>query len=203
MADLDLSSRRAAHLCVDMQRMFAEDTEWRTPWMDRVLPVVTRIAEAHAARTIFTRFIPPEQAENVDGGWRAYFERWRSFTRERLDPGLIALVEPLAALTPPAAVLDKPGFSPFVGTRLHATLQAKEVDTLVITGAETDVCVLAAVMSAVDLGYFVVLAKDALCSSADETHDALMTLYGRRFSQQVTLTSSDEILAAWPSWSAA
>ena len=29
----------AVHLCVDMQRIFS------TPWMERVLPIVTRIAE--------------------------------------------------------------------------------------------------------------------------------------------------------------
>ncbi|HEY8612755.1 MAG TPA: cysteine hydrolase, partial [Roseomonas sp.] len=47
-----------AHLCIDMQNLFAEGTEWHTPWMKRVLPVVERIAAAHPERTIFTRFIP-------------------------------------------------------------------------------------------------------------------------------------------------
>ena len=28
----------AVHLCVDMQRMFAEATEWQMPWLERVLP---------------------------------------------------------------------------------------------------------------------------------------------------------------------
>ena len=28
----------AVHICVDMQRMFAEDTEWKMPWLERVLP---------------------------------------------------------------------------------------------------------------------------------------------------------------------
>ena len=28
----------AVHLCVDMQRMFAEGTEWKMPWLERVLP---------------------------------------------------------------------------------------------------------------------------------------------------------------------
>ena len=26
----------AVHICVDMQRLFAEDTPWRTPWMRRL-----------------------------------------------------------------------------------------------------------------------------------------------------------------------
>lgn len=194
---IELESRRAVHLCVDMQRMFAEDTEWRTPWMDRVLPVVAEIAGRRPRQTVFTRFIPPDRPEDAVGSWRAYFDRWRSFTRERLDPALLELLEPLARLVPPAAVVDKRGFSPFLGTGLHEALRARGIDTLAITGAETDVCVLSAVMSAIDLGYHVILVRDALCSSSDETHDALMTLYASRFSQQLALTDAEGLLAAW------
>lgn len=197
MPTLDLSNRRVAHLCVDMQKMFAEDTEWRTPWMDQVLPVVTEIASAHAADTIFTRFVPPRAPRDRPGAWRAYFERWRQFTLDAIDPRLLELVDPLKSLTPPAAILDKPAYSPFHLTDLHDRLQARGVDTLVITGAETDVCVLAATFAAIDHGYLVVLPKDAICSSADETHDALVSLYATRFSQQVFLTRSQELLRAW------
>jgi len=38
---------------------------------------------------------------------------------------------------------------------------------------------------------------DALCSSSDETHDALMTLYHNRFAEQIETAESEEILAAW------
>lgn len=76
-------------------------------------------------------------------------------------------------------------------------LRRRRIDSLIITGAETDVCVLAAVLNAVDLGYRVVLATDALCSSSDETHDALLTLYRGRFSQQIETADAATILAAW------
>jgi len=78
-------------------------------------------------------------------------------------------------------------------------LRERRIDSLVVTGAETDVCVLAAVMDAVDLGYRVVLASDALCSSSDKTHDALMTLYSERFSEQIETAETEAILAAWTS----
>jgi nicotinamidase-related amidase len=71
------------------------------------------------------------------------------------------------------------------------------VDTLVVTGVETDVCVLGAVLGAVDLGYRVVVSTDAICSSSDETHDALLTLYRGRYGQQVETVASDEILRCW------
>ena len=58
---------RTAHICVDMQNVFAEETPWHTPWMGRVLPVVTRIAELHPPRTVFTRFIPPQRPDGMPG----------------------------------------------------------------------------------------------------------------------------------------
>ena len=33
----------AVHICVDMQRMFTEGTEWKMPWLERVLPNILSI----------------------------------------------------------------------------------------------------------------------------------------------------------------
>jgi nicotinamidase-related amidase len=159
---------------------------------------VTALSEAHAERTIFTRFIPPVDAEDMQGSWRRYFDRWREMTRSQIDPRLLALVEPLDRLVPPAKVLDKQFYSPFHGTNLAANLRASGCDAVVVSGAETDMCVLATVLDTVDLGIRVVLATDALCSSSDEMHDALLSLYHNRFSQQVETATTETILANWP-----
>jgi nicotinamidase-related amidase len=185
-----------AHLCVDMQNLFLE-TEWHTPWMERVLPVVERIARARPERTIFTRFIPAERPGQGEGTWRRYWERWSSMTLAALPAGAVDLLPSLAELVPPAEVVDKRVYSPWVEPGLHDRLRARGVDTLVITGAETDVCVLAAVLGAVDRGYRVVVPTDALCSSSDRTHDALLTLYRERYGQQVETVPSEEILRSW------
>jgi nicotinamidase-related amidase len=188
---------RTFHLCIDMQNLFAEDTPWHTPWMKRVLPVVATIAERHAERTIFTRFIPPAEPDELPGAWKRYWERWRELALSRIDRRLLELVEPLGKFAPPAMVLDKHFYSPFHGTNLAQTLRERGADSLVISGAETDMCVLAAVMDAVDLGYRVVLPVDALCSSSDETHDALLKFYRDRFSQQIETADADTVLACW------
>ncbi|MDI3306061.1 MAG: cysteine hydrolase [Acetobacteraceae bacterium] len=185
------------HLCVDMQRLFAGDTPWHTPWMERVLPVVRRIAEARAGQTIFTRFIPAAQPGEGHGTWRRYYERWRDMTLEALEPGMTDLLPPLAGLVPPAEVIDKRAYSPWLGGELERSLRSRRADSLVVTGAETDVCVLATVLGALDRGYRVVLATDAVCSSSDRTHDALMTLYHERYGQQVETATADEILRCW------
>ena len=52
-------------------------------------------------------------------------------------------------------------------------------------------------LGAVDRGYRVVLPVDAVCSSSDHSHDALLSLYGARFSEQIETAETREILRAW------
>lgn len=185
------------HLCVDMQRLFAEETEWHTPWMERVLPMIVAIAERHPEQLAFTRFIPLRDAEDGVGTWRRYYERWPSMTLNQLPEGMIDLMPALQRFTPPAWVIDKRHYSPWPVTELHPRLRQAGIDTLVITGGETEICVLATMIGAIDLGYRVILATDALCSSADETHDAMMRIYESRFGMQMETATTEEILDAW------
>jgi nicotinamidase-related amidase len=196
MADLDLG--RAVHLAIDLQRLFTDgDSPWRVPWMERVLPQVSELARRHPGRTVFTRFVPPGTPEEMPGAWRDYYRRWRAMTRQALDPRLLELVEPLGRFVPPAHLCDKAVYSAFGNPKLAPWLKAQGADTLIVSGGETDVCVLATVMSALDLGFHVVLATDALCSVSDQTHDALLLLYRERFSQQITTATTEAILQAW------
>jgi nicotinamidase-related amidase len=117
----------------------------------------------------------------MPGMWQRYYTRWRAATRECLNLDLLELMPPLAALCPPATVIDKTRYSGFAEPKLLAHLREREADALIISGSETDVCVLATVLSAVDLGYHVIVIRDAVCSSSDEGHDMLLCLYHTRF----------------------
>src|SRR5688500_3433658 len=57
---------------------------------------------------------------------------------------------------PPAQLADKAVLSPW-SAGLAARLEAGTIDTIVVTGAETEVCVLATVMGAIDRGYRVIV----------------------------------------------
>jgi nicotinamidase-related amidase len=186
----------AIHLCIDMQRLFSPDGVWPVPWMAASLPNITAIAEKMAERTIFTRFMPPEKPEDMPGAWRRYYEHWREVTRERVHPELLELMPALARLVPPAKVVDKPAYSAFSNPKLLEELRSAHTDTLVITGGETDVCVLATVMSAVDFGYRVILVSDAVCSSSDKGHDSLVGLYENRFSYQIETVETEALLTS-------
>ena len=180
-----------------MQRLFTEEGPWPTPWMKRVKPNVARLVEASPRKTIFTRFIPPHRPESAPGVWRQYYERWRETTREHLDPTLLELVPPLDQFAAQATIVDKPGYSAFSDPSLATRLKERGVGGVIVTGSETDVCVLSTVLSAVDLGLRVVIVDDAVCSSSDEGHDALMLLYRQRFSQQIATMTTNEVLAQW------
>jgi nicotinamidase-related amidase len=186
------------HLCVDMQGLFAADGPWAVPWMEVILPAVCEIAGRHARRTVFTRFVPVRERTDAMGMWRAYYGKWEEVTLARIGrPELVDLVPALQRFVPPATVVDKQVYSPWTEGHLDQLLGRSSTDTLVVTGGETDVCVLATVLGAVDRGFRVVLVEDAICSSADQTHDALMTLYRSRFSEQIELVSVSQLLEWW------
>ncbi|QLH13207.1 cysteine hydrolase [Paracoccus pantotrophus] len=186
-----------AHLCIDMQRLFGPGSPWAVPWIERIRPAVATLVAARPQRTVFTRFIPPARLGAASGAWARYYTQWPEMLRERLDDRWLELLPELARHAPPAKVIDKPVYSPWHDGRLHGWLRGAGVTTLVVTGGETDVCVLGTVMGAVDLGYRVVLVADAVCSSTDRGHDAAMTLYRERFSQQIETAPLQEILEAW------
>jgi nicotinamidase-related amidase len=190
-------TERTVHLCLDMQRLFSADGPWPTPLMERVLPVVTVLGQRHPERTVFTRFIPPTRPQEMPGMWQRYYTRWRDVTRERLDVRLLDLMPPLQTLCPPATILDKSRYSALAEPQLLRHLQERGADGLIVSGAETDVCVLSTVLDAVDLGYRVIVVRDALCSSSDEGHDTLLRLYETRYSEQIETAGAETILARW------
>lgn len=110
---------------------------------------------------------------------------------------MLELLPPLKRLAPPATILDKTRYSAFAEARLLDLLRSRGTDTLIITGSETDVCVLATVLDAVDIGFRLIVVRDAICSSSDEGHDALLDLYHRRYSEQIETVDAETILSCW------
>jgi len=75
-------------------------------------------------------------------------------------------------------VIDKPGYSAFSHTTLQQALTKRGIETLIITGVTTEVCVSSTLRSAVDLGYRCISVSDA-CASGDPTlHKAALAMIG-------------------------
>ena len=52
-------------------------------------------------------------------------------------------------------------------------------------------------LGAVDIGYRVIVVRDAVCSSSNEGHDALMTLYHQRYTEQIEVADAATIMERW------
>ena len=85
-------------------------------------------------------------------------------------------VAPLAGET----VIDKPGFSAFYGSDLHARLQAAGIDHLILCGVTTQCCVHSTLREAVDLGYWCLTVADCCAAEEQELHDAALAPDHRR-----------------------
>ena len=165
--------------------------------MERTLPSIVRLVAHAPHRTVFTRFIPAANASEARGMWREYYRKWENVTRDRLPPEILNLVPDLRKFVPPASVIDRTVYSAFGGGTLLDFLSEHHIDTLIVSGGETDVCVLSTVLSAVDLGYRIMLVEGALCSSSDESHDAIIGLYRQRFNIQIGVANLEQILELW------
>ena len=72
---------------------------------------------------------------------------------------------------PGEAVIDKPGKGAFYATDLHAILQNRGIQQLVVTGVTTEVCVNTTVREANDRGYDCLVVSDCCGSYFPEFHE--------------------------------
>jgi len=164
--------RSPALLLVDFQRAFVEPGHrasvpdaagaWEnaaallTAFRSRFLPV---IATRHAHRTV-------PKCDSM-ARW------WSSFLLEGQDESELCD----AVLRRADLVLTKDSYSAFHGTKLEWWLRARRVETLVIAGVMTHICVDSTARDAFHRGFDVVIAEDACASKARPLHDAsLLTL---------------------------
>ncbi|AYG70131.1 MULTISPECIES: isochorismatase family cysteine hydrolase [unclassified Rhizobium] len=190
-------SQNTLHVVIDMQRLFAEETAWHTPAIAGILPNVVALSKARPAETLFARFAVPQNAEAAKGRWKDYYRRWSSVTLDELDVAMLDLVAPLAAIASPSSIVDKGTYSIFGSPAFAARLQGSEIDTLIFSGVETDVCVYASALDAVDAGYRVILAEDALASGDMKAHAMVIDILAARLTEQIEILSTKTILNLW------
>jgi nicotinamidase-related amidase len=129
--------------------------------------------------------------------WQRYFKRWHNITRARIDHSMLELVPALAGFVPPAILVDKHVYSAFSNASFLRWIRDHQITGFVVTGAETDVYILSSVMAGIDLGLRMTIITDAVASSSDAGHEALLELYDRRFSEQVDTVTHEELLDVW------
>ncbi len=190
-------STRSLMVCIDMQRLFLEPGEWFAEPGLTIMPQCERLAQAGAERCLFTRFITARNAADAQGTWQRYYRHWASVTRDNLGDAALAVHPTLQPFAGAKQCFDKLTHDAFDSVSFASHIRATEPDALVLFGIETDVCVLATALSAVDLGYRVIVVTDACASSAPESHDACLAHIYPRFDQQIELLDTDTLLNAW------
>jgi nicotinamidase-related amidase len=86
------------------------------------------------------------------------------------------------------------GLSPLAGTSLDAVLRNMGITTIVATGVSVNVALTGLTFDAVNLGYQLVLVRDATAGVGNDFVDAL---YENTLSLLATVTTADEVIAAW------
>ena len=114
----------------------------------------------------------------------------------QLLPGTPAVeVVPELGPEPEDLVLTRThGLDPMAGTDLDPVLRNLGVHTIVVTGVSVNVAVTNLVMDAVNLGYTVVLPRDAVCGIPRAYADAVID---NTLSLLAALTTTDELIRIW------
>ena len=86
------------------------------------------------------------------------------------------------------------GMTPFTSTSLDQILRNMGITTVVATGVSVNIGVMGLVLSAVDLGYQVVVPTDAVAGIPAEYAEAVLA---NTFAFLTTLTTVDDILEVW------
>jgi nicotinamidase-related amidase len=97
---------------------------------------------------------------------------------------------------PGEPVIDKPGYSAFHRTALAELLAAKGIDTLVLCGVTTEVCVHSTLREAVDRGLTCLTAGEACAGSDPALHEAALAMIGVEGGIFGRVVATDELLAA-------
>lgn len=183
----------ALHLVVDMQELFRSHPEWGTEALTQIIPAIQRLLTARPERAYFSRFMPARDPGQASGAWQRYYRRWASVTLDRLQPAQLEVVHELRPWA--KRVGNKSGYSALANVELRdAAIAAREV---ILTGVETDVCVLATAIDAMEAGLRVILATDALTSSSPACHAKALDILHDRFDEQIEVATVDQILAVW------
>jgi nicotinamidase-related amidase len=89
-------------------------------------------------------------------------------------------------------VIDKNASSPFNGTGIDQILRNLHLETLVVTGMATDMCVETTARDAADRGYNVIVVEDAVATFFEEHHIAALSAMARVYTQ---VWSTDRVLS--------
>jgi len=185
--------RHTAVVVVDMQNDFC--TPALLPNADRLMPRLRAfIGEARraGARLVFTRVLHDETTDSPVWTSRYAVRPYRRSICRTGTPG--ADYHP--DFRPEAGDIDvvKHRYSAFVGTSLELRLRALGIQTLVMTGTATNICVESTLRDAFQRDLYIVLVDDCTGTDSEELHQGTLANVRSNFG---LVASSDEVVQSW------
>lgn len=161
------------------------------------LPNIARLLPA--ARSAGAEVIHCTVYRRKDG--RGANRNGRLFGAMRRSPVELLPGTPEAEVVPDVAVAESDivlsrthGLSPMAGTDLDPVLRNLGIATLIVTGVSVNVAITNLVMDAVNLGYQVVLPRDAVCGVPEDYSNAVID---NTLSLVASVTTTEQIVTAW------
>jgi ureidoacrylate peracid hydrolase len=178
-----IDPKRTAHLVVDLQNVFMEPgAPVEVPVARDIVPNVNTISSAvrdHGGHNVFLRMTIDAAAQ---ASWSNWFGNLResdgreSFVRGCAPGSKYWQLWPALSLSPDDSIVDKSRFGAFApgSSDLHALLQKRGVDTLIISGTVTGCCCEATAREAMQMNYKVIFVADATAAMSDAAQNATL-----------------------------
>lgn len=175
-----------ALLIVDMLNDFVHGS-LKVPTAKDIIPNIKRLANAFRSRKMPVIYVNDSHASNVDlelklWGPHAIAGTWGSQVVDELKPEKGDFV------------VFKRRYSGFFATDLDLLLRELKVESVVLTGVVTDICILHTAADAFFRGYEVIVVSDATTSLTSDRHERALNymkeVYGAKILNTIELEST-------------
>jgi len=197
----EIEPARTAHVVIDLQNGFMEPgAPVEVPFAREIVPSVNAISRAMrdaGGVNVFVRFTTP--VDSLDS-WSTFYARMprevRATHQGAFAPGAHYWeLWPELDVQPDDLHVDKARFGAFIpGTcDLHEILQARGIDTLIISGTLSNCCSESTARDAMQLNYKVIFVSDANATLTDAEHNATLNNMCALFAD---VMSTEEVVRA-------
>jgi nicotinamidase-related amidase len=184
--------RRPALLIVDMQNDFVRaGAPLEVPDARATLPAHRRlidVARGRALPVIYTKFLSrpeydllwewsPQCRPPIKCCWKGHKRRYQDAERELDCTDIVAEIYP----EPADPIVEKYGYGAFHATRLARLLGELGVESLLVTGTVTQICVEETAREAFHHGFRTTVVADAVSSFAPDLHAATLKNFAMKF----------------------
>jgi ureidoacrylate peracid hydrolase len=196
----DLEPKRTAHIVVDLQNGFmAPGQPAEIPTARDIVPNVNRISAAlrkAGGTMVYIQNTIDATAKEAWSNWFTFMsgERRAGAMDEAFAPGSYGhSLWPELEVLPGDLKIRKNRFGAFVpgSSNLHAELQARNIDTVIITGTATNVCCESTARDAMMMNYKTIFVADGTATYNDDEHNATLGIMLAMFADVMT---TDEVV---------